>query len=85
MWGGLSVLFSAPHDSDTMMKILLDAGTSSSFLWYTEKKISERKDKTRYIFIYHNKYVKKLSLILQTRGKSAMVHNNVLKNKRVRE
>ena len=57
-----------------MMKILLDAGTSSSFLWITKNKISERKDRTRYIFIF-NRYVKKLSFNLNKRGKSAMVHN----------
>ncbi len=77
IWGGFSVLYSAPHDRDIMMKILLDAGTSSSFLWTTNIKFIffGRKDKTRYIFIY-NRYVKKLSFILHKRGKSAMVHND---------
>lgn len=83
------------------MKILLEAGTSSSFLFSREAakpahniksqiqplqrsgRVSERanwEDQTRYIFIFNNRYVKKLSLIIHSRGKSAMVHNNVLKN-----
>ena len=70
------------------MKILLEAGTSSSFLLsiYKDNKFynlhfkTNLKDKTRYLFTYYNKYVTKLSLILslrqgQKRGKSAMVHN----------
>jgi hypothetical protein len=78
------------------MKILLEAGTSSSFLLSlnAQTKIhplqgcantaSDRviwKVKTRYIFIYNNRYVKKLSFILQMRGISAMVHNIVLTNR----
>lgn len=87
-----SVDLSAPIDSDIKLKILLEAGTSSSFLLAhaikpqiqaLPGKVSERanwEDKTRYIFIFNNRYVKKLSFIIQIRGKSAMVHNNVLKN-----